>query len=76
MQRATLEERYARRFDLGDPKAKKDQKALQSLLKGGSIAQAAVASGWSERTLYNRGIIRRFAEHLEGRERDRPNEGG
>jgi hypothetical protein len=64
----TLAERIKIEIDASDPEgAKKDERALASLRKYGSIAQAAVASGWSVSSLYRRGVVDRYCDWLASR---------
>lgn len=67
MSRTNAVERFARTVDHSDPKAEKDRKALHSLMRGGSVPQAAVASGWSVATIYRRGIVTRYVDWLDKR---------
>lgn len=67
MSRNSVAERFARTVDLTDPKVRKDDRALQSLMQGASIAKAAVTSGWSVSTLYRRGIVGRYCDWLSRR---------
>ena len=80
MRRTTPTERYHRRADLADPKLRKDYRALQSLIAGGSIAEAAAKSGWSVSTLYRRGVVEKYEAYLTIREasnhRAEPDRGG
>lgn len=67
MSLSQVHERFSRRVDYSDPKAKKDAKALQCLINGGSLARAAVVSGWSYPSLYSRGIVDRYKRYLRER---------
>jgi hypothetical protein len=68
MSYSAVHARFNRKVDHSDGKQRKDRVALHSLIKGGSIEQAAAKAGYCVKTLYNRGIVDRYVEHLATKE--------
>lgn len=64
----TAFERLQRKADYSDPREQRDLRALKSLLKGGSLGHAQIASGWSQRTLYQRGIVAKYKRIMAERQ--------